>query len=165
MDSICPVLDTGLVQLEFLAPVSEICRYKLFPDLDWTSDKNCIESMLVYEVCEEDFSTAEIKTFLAEVGAVDSSTMYEDVEFITRSHTGNWQEQSIPTGTVGGPTVPTTGTTTGTTTQSTSSTGTTSSSGTETATEGHSALGLLSTAQHTDLLFKMYCLVELQTYR
>jgi len=64
VDTICPLLDSGLVQLEFLAPVSEICKYKLFPDLDWTSQKICITNMQRYDVCEEDFANAEITELL-----------------------------------------------------------------------------------------------------
>ena len=64
VDTICPVLDTGLVQLEFLAPVSELCRYKLFPDLDWTSQKICIADIELYSVCEEEFAEGMLSSWL-----------------------------------------------------------------------------------------------------
>ena len=53
MDDICPVLDTGLVQLEYLSPISNLCRYKLFPDLHWSASKHCIDDVQVVEICEE----------------------------------------------------------------------------------------------------------------
>ena len=60
MDSICPVLDSGLVQFEYLAPISEICRYKLFPDLDWTHEDICVDEMELVYVCEEAAAAEEV---------------------------------------------------------------------------------------------------------
>tara|TARA_B100000131_G_scaffold315009_1_gene352752 strand:- start:15361 stop:18855 length:3495 start_codon:yes stop_codon:yes gene_type:complete len=53
MDDIVPVLDTGLIQLEYLSPVSKICRYKLFPDLTWGHQQLCISNFDVVQICDE----------------------------------------------------------------------------------------------------------------
>lgn len=56
VDAIVPVLDSGLNQREILAPVSEIAKFKLFPDLSYIDSLVCISDITTANACLEDFT-------------------------------------------------------------------------------------------------------------
>ena len=56
VDAIVPVLDSGLNQREILAPLSEIARFKLFPDLSYTDSLVCINDLYRETACLEDYA-------------------------------------------------------------------------------------------------------------
>jgi hypothetical protein len=60
VDSIVPVLDSGLTQREILAPIAAEARFKLFPELQYTEGLVCIEDLLVEKVCKEDIDYYDI---------------------------------------------------------------------------------------------------------
>jgi hypothetical protein len=51
LDSLVPVPDTYPTQIEFLDFLHTDARVKLFPDLEWNYNKNCVESVVEEQVC------------------------------------------------------------------------------------------------------------------
>lgn len=84
LDSIIPIPDTYPTQLEFLAPVGNDCRVKLFPDLRWTIDQACIDAITQEEECTN--VTAVIET---DTSAGSGSTA---------ERSGEWNESNVPEG-------------------------------------------------------------------
>jgi hypothetical protein len=80
MDEICPVLDTGLIQLEYLSPVSKLCRYKLFPDLNWTLKEVCVTQMSLVDICEDWEAVVDGTDKLDDDGSADKVEVPDDTE-------------------------------------------------------------------------------------
>ena len=66
LDSIIPVPDTYPTQLEFLSPIGNDCRVKLFPDLRWTIDEHCITAITQDTECT---NIVELVTTNTETGS------------------------------------------------------------------------------------------------
>ena len=51
VDDLCPVKDENLYQLEYLSPIGDTARVKLYPDFRWTLDKACITETAISSLC------------------------------------------------------------------------------------------------------------------
>jgi len=70
VDSIVPVLDSGLTQREILAPIAGEARFKLFPELEYTQGLVCIKEAKVEKVCKEELDYYNIVSVVNTLGSV-----------------------------------------------------------------------------------------------
>lgn len=70
VDSIVPVLDSGLTQREILAPIAGEARFKLFPELEYTQGLVCIEEAKVEKVCKEDLDYYNVPSIGSTFGSI-----------------------------------------------------------------------------------------------
>ena len=85
VDSLIPVLDSGLTQREILAPISEIARFKLFPDMSFNKNLVCIEELYSADACLEDFEEYSAPSYSTSRGSIEldsgsTATFINDVD-------------------------------------------------------------------------------------
>jgi hypothetical protein len=90
VDSLVPVLDTKLKQKEVLAPISEIARFKLFPELGFVDFSVSIKSISSEKKCKEDLEYFSI----ASSGSIAQLTESAQSETLSSAETGACTEIS-----------------------------------------------------------------------